>query len=62
MINLKSNDPVVWKREEHRFVRYSHESNMCWITRLGVDGNEDKCMRHVAASELDLILEFDFGE
>ena len=52
----------MWRREEYRFVKYSHELNMGWITQLGINGNEDNSMQHVATSELDLILEFDFGD
>tara|TARA_Y100000310_G_scaffold305301_1_gene345305 strand:- start:806 stop:1000 length:195 start_codon:yes stop_codon:yes gene_type:complete len=62
MRNLESNAPVMWRREEYRFVKYSHELNMGWITQLGINGNEDNSMQHVATSELDLILEFDFGD
>ena len=60
MKDLKLNDPVMWQQMEYRFVKYSHEPNMGWITQLGVKGCEDTTIRHAPIAELDLIVEFDF--
>ena len=60
MKNLESNDPVMWRKKEYRFVRYpvgspakaviltTEQTNRQWLT--------------VPLNELDLILEFDLGE
>ena len=61
MKDLETNDPVMWRKKEYKFVGYSERfHDHCWITRLGVNGSENNTMRHVPIAELDLILEFDF--
>ena len=61
MREFKSNDPVLWKRVEHRFIKSSHDPNMVWITRLGIGGSTDEAIRLVEKNELDLILELPFS-
>tara|TARA_Y100000310_G_scaffold318467_1_gene372564 strand:+ start:200 stop:394 length:195 start_codon:yes stop_codon:yes gene_type:complete len=59
---LKVNDPVMWRKKEYRFVEYSNEhgyASLNWgVIQRGKYGEEEHTV-HV--SELDLILEFDFG-